>query len=229
MGTLPTSPKKRKAAPPGANSSQPRNNVASSDAETDAAINAVLERKLRKPAKAKTKPSKPAPKQPAAKKPVGRPSDYSQELADLICEALAEGHSLRSICQADNMPNKGTVFRWLATNQAFQDQYARSREAQADCLFDDILAIADDGRNDTYTDDDGNTRTDFDVIARSKLRVDARKWMAGKLRPKVYGDKVDVNHGGQEGNPVNVQTKVILVPPKQAAEVITRPLKKDGE
>jgi hypothetical protein len=115
---------------------------------------------------------------------------YSQKLADLICEALAEGHSLRSICKAENMPNKGTVFRWLAENSAFSDQYARAREAQADCLFDDILAIADDGRNDSYTDDDGNVRTDFDVIARSKLRVDARKWMAGKLRPKVYGDKV---------------------------------------
>lgn len=126
----------------------------------------------------------------------GRPSDYSQELADLICEALAEGHSLRKICQSDDFPNKGTVFRWLATNKAFSDQYARAREAQADCLFDDILAIADDGANDSYTDDEGRTRTDFDVIARSKLRVDARKWMAGKLRPKVYGDKLQTEVSG---------------------------------
>lgn len=122
--------------------------------------------------------------------------EYSQELADLICEALAEGHSLRSICASDDFPNKGTVFRWLATNKEFSDQYARAREAQADCLFDDILTIADDGRNDSYTDDEGRPRTDFDVIARSKLRVDARKWMAGKLRPKVYGDKITQEHSG---------------------------------
>lgn len=127
---------------------------------------------------------------------MGRPSDYSQEIADLICEALAEGWSLRSICKGDDFPNKGTVFRWLATNKAFSDQYARAREAQADCLFDDILAIADDGANDSYTDDEGRTRTDYDVIARSKLRVDARKWMAGKLRPKVYGDKVQTEVSG---------------------------------
>lgn len=127
---------------------------------------------------------------------MGRPSDYSQELADLICEALAEGHSLRSICASDDFPNKGTVFRWLAANKEFSDQYARAREAQADCLFDDILAIADDGSNDTYVDDEGNRRTEHDVIARSRLRVDARKWMAGKLRPKVYGEKVQTEVTG---------------------------------
>lgn len=143
-----------------------------------------------------------APKGARSPRKPGPPSDFTQKLADLICEALAEGHSLRSICAADNMPNKGTVFRWLAANKAFSDQYARAREAQADCLFDDILEIADDGRNDTYTDDEGRVRTDHDVIARSRLRVDARKWMAGKLKPKVYGDKVDVNHGVQPENPL---------------------------
>ena len=88
------------------------------------------------------------------------------------------------------MPNKATVFRWLAANKGFSDQYARAREVQADALFDEILDIADDGQNDSYIDDDGQRRTDHDVIARSRLRVDARKWMAGKLRPKVYGEKL---------------------------------------
>jgi hypothetical protein len=125
--------------------------------------------------------------------------EYNQETADLICEALAEGHSLRSICKADEMPSKANVFRWLNSNKEFADQYARARETQADTLFDDILAIADDGSNDTYTDDDGNIRTNQDVIARSKLRVDARKWMAGKLRPKVYGEKLAI--GGADDLP----------------------------
>lgn len=178
------------------------------------------------PATTKSKPkAKPAPRKKVAR-PVGRPAMFSQKLADFICEALAEGHSLRSICKPDNMPNKGTVFRWLANDKAFADQYARAREAQADCLFDDILAIADDGANDSYTDDEGRTRTDFDVIARSKLRVDARKWMAGKLRPKVYGDKVDVNHGGQVGNPVEVAARIVVVPQKVAANPITKPIPK---
>jgi hypothetical protein len=127
----------------------------------------------------------------------GRPSSFTQEVADAICERIAEGESLRSICQDDDKPSKATVFRWLAADEIFRDQYARAREAQADALFDEILNIADDGRNDTYTDEDGNERTNQDVIARSRLRVDARKWMAGKLRPKVYGEKLDLAHSGE--------------------------------
>lgn len=130
---------------------------------------------------------------------------YSQEIADLICEALMEGHSLRSICAAENMPNKATVFRWLASNKEFSDQYARAREAQADCLFDDILEIADDGRNDSHLDDEGNRRTDTDVIQRSKLRVEARKWMAAKLRPRVYGDKLAIG-GADDLPPIKTMT-----------------------
>lgn len=139
---------------------------------------------------------------------MGRPSDFTQELADLICERLADGESLRAICAGDDMPSKGTVFRWLANDKAFQDQYTRAREAQADYLFDDILQIADDGLNDTYVDENGNRRTDQDVIARSRLRVDARKWMAGKLRPKVYGDKVQTELTGANGGPVEF-TKIV--------------------
>lgn len=124
---------------------------------------------------------------------MGRPSEFTQEIADTICERLAEGESLRAICAGDEMPNKATVFKWLVKFPTFGDQYARARESQADALFDEILTISDDGSNDTYTDEDGNVRTNQDVIARSRLRVDARKWMAGKLRPKKYGDKLELS------------------------------------
>lgn len=142
---------------------------------------------------------------PEPPKPQGPPTTFTQAIADLICDALAEGHSLRSICAADDMPAKSTVFKWLGEQPAFSDQYARAREAQADCLFDDILEIADDGRNDSYVDDEGRTRTDFDVIARSKLRIDARKWMAAKLRPRVYGEKLAIG-GAADLPPVQTET-----------------------
>lgn len=108
---------------------------------------------------------------------MGRPSDYSQELADSICERLADGESLRSICSADDMPAKTTVFRWLGANQEFRDQYARAREEQAESLADEITEIAD-------TADDAQ-------IAR--LRIDARKWVASKLKPKRYGDRLELS------------------------------------
>ena len=127
----------------------------------------------------------------------GRPSDYSDAIADAICELLCEGHSLRSICLADDMPNKSTVFRWLGVNPKFRDQYTCAREAQADAMADDILDIADDGSNDFMGEDE---KYNGDAVARSKLRVDARKWLASKLLPKKYGDKTLL--GSDPDNPL---------------------------
>lgn len=131
---------------------------------------------------------------------MARPSEFTKEVADEICERLADGESLRSICDSEHIPNKSTVFRWLAANDAFCDQYTRAREAQADALFDDVLQIADDGRNDWMMrrgEDDAGWTANGEHIQRSKLRIDARKWMAGKLRPKVYGEKQEIEHTGK--------------------------------
>lgn len=124
--------------------------------------------------------------------------EFSTELADLICERIADGESLRAICADEGMPAKSTVFKWLSLHSDFADQYAHAREAQADSLFDEILGIADDGTNDWMErkDEDGEVfgwRENGEALRRSVLRVDARKWMAGKLRPKKYGDKLSVD------------------------------------
>ncbi|MHA6684487.1 terminase small subunit-like protein [Mesorhizobium sp. A556] len=126
---------------------------------------------------------------------VGRPSSFSAETADKICERIADGRSLRSICEDDEFPDKATVYRWLAAHEEFRDQYALARELQADTLFDDILEISDDARNDWMErrgEDDAGWAANGEHIQRSRLRVDARKWMAGKLRPKKYGDKLEL-------------------------------------
>ncbi len=118
---------------------------------------------------------------------------FSQKLFDEICGRLAEGESLRSICRSDDMPSTTSVMKWLAKDGALVQQYARARDAQADALFDEILEIADDGRNDWVSSQEDGDRYNGDHVQRSRLRVDARKWMAGKLRPKVYGDKIDTS------------------------------------
>lgn len=127
----------------------------------------------------------------------GRPSSYTEETADVICERIANGESLKAMCEEEGMPDKATVFRWLAANEHFRDKYALAREAQADALFDDILSIADDGRNDWMErkdaeDENMGWRENGEALRRSQLRIDARKWMAGKLRPKKYGEKLDI-------------------------------------
>jgi hypothetical protein len=108
---------------------------------------------------------------------------------EAICGLIAEGIYFSKIAESAGV-SRGSVANWLA---AFSTPYARAMEMRADKLAEDILTIADDGRNDTYTDSDGNIRTDHDAIARSRLRVDARKWLASKLFPKRYGERVAVD------------------------------------
>lgn len=132
----------------------------------------------------------------------GRPTDYSEETVSIICERIAGGESLRTICDDDALPAMSTIFKWLSKYTEFSEQYARAREVQADALFEDILPIADDGRNDWMEKHDaegGNTgwRENGEALRRSQLRIDARKWMAGKLKPKKYGDKT--MHTGADG------------------------------
>lgn len=119
-----------------------------------------------------------------------------------VLDRLIGGESVRTICSTDSMPDAATIFRWLAQDKEFCEQYARAREAQADALFDEILDIADDGSNDWMErkNADGQNigwQENGEALRRSALRVDARKWMAARLQPKKYGDKITQEHAGK--------------------------------
>jgi terminase small subunit-like protein len=136
----------------------------------------------------------------------GRPSAWSPELGKAICALIADGLSLRAICERPGMPDRRTVFRWLGSREEFRHQYSIAREFQADLLFDEILEIADNASGDivrTVTAEGREVeRIDHENIQRSKLRVDTRKWMAGKLVPKKYGERIAHEHGDPRGNPI---------------------------
>jgi len=142
--------------------------------------------------------------------PQGRPTIYTPELGNEICARLADGESLRGILQGDEMPNKSTVMRWLFSDKEelkdFCDQYARAREMQAELMADEMMDIADDGTNDWMTrrNKDGSEYevVDNEAIQRSKLRIDARKWVASKLLPKKYGERTRHEHTGPGGGPM---------------------------
>lgn len=128
-------------------------------------------------------------------RPVGRPSEYTAEKADRICEQLADGMSLRSVCLAEDMPSTVTVFKWLRTYPEFLSQYARAKEESADALADEMLDIADDASNDWMErNKPGETGwvENGEAMQRSRLRVDTRKWIASKLKPKKYGEKLEL-------------------------------------
>jgi Bacteriophage Sf6, terminase small subunit-like len=113
-----------------------------------------------------------------SKRKRGRPSQFNWDLADEICRRIAEGETLRSICGLDRMPAHTTILRWLRENEVFRTQYARAREDQADALADEMLDAAR-----SATNQDANAK---------RVLVDTLKWRAGKLRPKVYGDRMRI-------------------------------------
>lgn len=136
---------------------------------------------------------------------MGRPSTFNQEIVDLICERIADGESLRSICRDESMPSTSSIFKWLNEHESFSNQYARAREAQADTMADEILDIADEKAFDSIEGENGSLKANQEWIARSRLRVDARKWLASKMAPKKYGEKLQSEVTGADGAPLAIQ------------------------
>jgi len=135
----------------------------------------------------------------------GRPSDYTPELGDLICSQIAAGISLHKICQEDEtLPSSRTVYTWLRRHPEFLHNYNNSKEDQADKMVEEILEIADDGTNDYMIKlgkdgEEVGSQLNTEHVTRSRLRVDARKWVASKFQSKKYGDKVTTEHTGSIG------------------------------
>lgn len=104
-----------------------------------------------------------------------------------ICEQISIGKSLRAICDAADMPNRGTVQEWMKDDESLAKQHALARQLQADFYADEIIEIAD---NSTAPPE------------RARLQIDARKWLASKLKPKRYGDKIAHVGGDENDNPI---------------------------
>lgn len=132
---------------------------------------------------------------------MGRKTKYNERKAVAICELIATtSRGMKSICEELGIPVR-TALDWLAGNTEFSQRYARAKELQADMMAEEIIEIADDGTNDYMTIVKGDVEYNVEnkeVTNRSRLRVDARKWVAAKLKPKKYGDKVDVTSGGEK-------------------------------
>lgn len=163
-------------------------------------------------AKTKAQDKKSATKQRAstvkpkvvAKRPRGRPTRYTQEVARSICIRIASGESTRKIARDDDMPAESTIRLWVLDDvEGFAAQYTRAIQLRAMGWAEEVVEISDDGTNDTYIDPEtGAEKTNHEIVARSRLRVDSRKWMLSKVLPKIYGDKLDLNHGVQPENPL---------------------------
>jgi len=126
---------------------------------------------------------------------MGRPSKYTQSLADEICERLSKGEPLAWICRGEGKPTTQTVNAWVRDNESFGIAYARAREEGFDEIAMDCLHIADETGQDTKYTDSGE-QADSEWITRSRLRVETRLKLLAKWSPKKYGDKIEHDHQG---------------------------------
>jgi hypothetical protein len=144
---------------------------------------------------------------------IGRPSIYTDEVANDICTRLGLGESLRKICSKDDMPSLRSVMSWLTTKPDFLQQYTRAREIQAETQFDELIDIVDQPPELNHIlDKDGKpieVKFDSSYVAWMKLRVDTRKWTAARMAPKKYGEHKQVE---QQDDPsvIDVEVKKMM-------------------
>ena len=129
---------------------------------------------------------------------LGRPTDYSPELAADICSRLAAGSSLRAICMLDSMPSASSVFLWLTKYPDFSENYAKAVDERAAGMFDDMLDIAD------------GVEPEASHVAKARLRVDTRKWALARMNPKKYGEKV-AHVGDKDEDPIQTELAVKFI------------------
>lgn len=125
-------------------------------------------------------------------KKLGRPTKFNKRVAMAILLGISDGKSLKSICKADDMPERTTVYLWLANagnkidDVSFFNMYDGARADGTDSMADDIQELSDEA---------GLSK---EAILKARLQVDTRKWIASKLKPRKYGDKLDMTSDGEK-------------------------------
>ncbi|AGO47355.1 phage terminase small subunit [Cellulophaga phage phi19:1] len=154
---------------------------------------------------------------------MARPEYWTEELKsnaiEIVFNRIAEKESLRSILNEnrdkDVLPSRRLFNKWLSEDDNLSTQYACACEERADSIFEEILDIADESTRDKKVLEDGREVVDSEVVQRSRLRIDARKWMLSKMQPKKYGDKVDVVSDGEKINTISPDIVVRIVKPDE--------------
>lgn len=144
-------------------------------------------------------------------------AEQKEKLFESIFESIENGKSLRKALKENNL-SSSTFFIWLEENEEKSKQYARASELRAEALLDEMMEIVDDTSSDfieMHIEKGSESeillekKPNYELIQRSRLRYDARKWLISKLNPKKYGDKVELEQKITQEVPT-----IIINPPK---------------
>lgn len=128
-------------------------------------------------------------------------NETKQDAIKAILDRICDGESLRSIlhyASRDRLPAVSTFLGWVKENEELQKHYARACDIRAEQIFEEIFEIADESNADLSIGEKGQLVINGEAVARSRLKIDARKWALSKMMPKKYGDKLDVTTDGEK-------------------------------
>jgi hypothetical protein len=134
---------------------------------------------------------------------------YGDEVKERILVRLSHGETLSAICRDPDMPSRFTVLDW-AESEEWGNKFARARGLGCDALIDEATEIADDASRDTTTAGNGDAKVDSEWVARSKLRIEQRRWVASKLAPNRYGDRTALQMLDEHGKPAKAGITIIV-------------------
>lgn len=136
-----------------------------------------------------------------AKRGRGRPAKHTPQLIEEICQRISEGEPLAEICRLAHMPERRTVYDWLAADADFSSRFARARDVGFDAIAEEALKIADTPQDGVVIEDDGEKVKEKrgDMLGHRKLQVETRLKLLAKWNPKKYGDRQEINHSGTIG------------------------------
>lgn len=133
-------------------------------------------------------------------RPVGRPTLYNNELVDRICSLISQGKSMRSVCLLEEMPEMETVWRWLRENPYFNEQYVRATQDRTETQLELLNELGDTAIELSQSTDPKQSNA---VVQAVKLKADNLKWVMSKMKPKKYGDKLEL--AGDQDNPLTIE------------------------
>ena len=126
---------------------------------------------------------------------VGRPSEYTEEMAIKICQDISTGKSLRAVCRDVNRPSIATVYKWMRDFPIFLKQYELATSERADYQLEELNDIGQEAID--YAMNESENKNVSAVITAYKLKADNMKWTMSKIKPKKYGEKLDVMSDGK--------------------------------